>query len=165
MVSIIGDRVGQLGGNREYWIGRMRVVWIINLELHGGSPHLCRLRPTSIGFVWTSIWNVMMHTGHMESQNIAGVQWDSAWATHGVSVEAYAWKMCTRVRWALIILLTTSWTVAARGALRACVCHVVRFIPLQGWLLIWISTTPSDMGDGLFAAPKCRMINFIIMWW
>jgi hypothetical protein len=25
---------------------------------------------------------------------------DSAWATHDVSVEAYTWKTCTRVRWA-----------------------------------------------------------------
>jgi hypothetical protein len=29
-----------------------------------------------------------------------------------------------------------------------------KFIPLQGWLLIRISTTPSDMGDGLFAVFK-----------
>jgi hypothetical protein len=46
--------------------------------------------------------------GHMESPNLValcvdelddtlprftGVQWDSVWATHGVSVEAYTWKM------------------------------------------------------------------------
>jgi hypothetical protein len=51
--------------------------------------------------------NVLMHTGHMESPNLVascvdelddtlprftGVQWDSVWATHGVSVEAYVWK-------------------------------------------------------------------------
>jgi hypothetical protein len=49
-----------------------------------------------------------MHTGHMESPNLVascvdelddilprftGVQWDSVRATHGVSVEAYTWKM------------------------------------------------------------------------
>jgi hypothetical protein len=28
--------------------------------------------------------------------------------THGVSAEAYAWKTCTRVRWALIFALTAS---------------------------------------------------------
>jgi hypothetical protein len=38
MVGIIRDRVGQLGENGEYWMGRLRVVWIINLELQGGSP-------------------------------------------------------------------------------------------------------------------------------
>jgi hypothetical protein len=31
---------------------------------------------------------------------------DSAWATHVLSAEALAWKMCTRVRWALIISFT-----------------------------------------------------------
>jgi hypothetical protein len=61
--------------------------------------------------------------------------------THSVSVETYAWKTCTRVRWALIVSLTSSWIIATRGALRAYVCRVVRFIPLQGWLLIQISAT------------------------
>jgi hypothetical protein len=51
--------------------------------------------------------NVLMHTGHMESPNLVAlcvdkldvslprftsVQWDSVWATHAVSAEAYAWK-------------------------------------------------------------------------
>jgi hypothetical protein len=39
---------------------------------------------------------------------VTDVKWDSAWATHGVSAEAYAWKTCTRVRWALIVSLTAS---------------------------------------------------------
>jgi hypothetical protein len=34
---------------------------------------------------------------------------------------------------------------------------------LQGGLLIQISTTLSEMSGGLFAAPKRRIINFIIM--
>jgi hypothetical protein len=52
--------------------------------------------------------NVLTHTGHMESPDLValcgnglddtlprftGVQWDSVRATHGVSTEAYAWKM------------------------------------------------------------------------
>jgi hypothetical protein len=56
--------------------------------------------------------NVLTYTRHMESPNLVascvvkteailpnltGVQWDSAWATHGMSAEAYAWKTCTRV--------------------------------------------------------------------
>jgi hypothetical protein len=48
MVGIIGNRAGQLGENGEYWIGRWRVVWIINSELQGGSPRLCQLRPASV---------------------------------------------------------------------------------------------------------------------
>jgi hypothetical protein len=42
--------------------------------------------------------------------------------------------------------------------------HVVRFIPLQGWLLIRISVALSEMSDGLFAESKLRVINFIILW-
>jgi hypothetical protein len=111
------------------------LIWY--LELQGGSPRLCPLRPTSVGSKWTSIWNVLTHMGHMESPNwaascaakmeailpyLTGVRWHSAWATHGVSIEAYAWKMCTRVRWALIISLTALWTVAThRSSGPACV--------------------------------------------
>jgi hypothetical protein len=67
---------------------------------------------------------------------LMGVKWDSAWVTHGVSIEAYAWKTCTRVRWALIVSLTAFWTIVTRGALPGCVCRVVRLLPLQGldWL-------------------------------
>jgi hypothetical protein len=34
------------------------------------------------------------------------------------------------------------------------VCRVVRFYPLQGVLLIQISPTPSEMGDGLIIVFK-----------
>jgi hypothetical protein len=122
---------------------------------------------------------VLTHTGHMESPNLVascvdelddtlphfmGVQWDSVRATHGVSVEAYAWK--TALGWGRTQpdSLTASWTVATRSALLAYVCHVVRFIPLQGWLLIQISTTPSDMGDGLFAMFKHSNSTFIMLY-
>jgi hypothetical protein len=116
--------------------------------------------------------------GHMESPKLVAsyfdelddtlphftcVQWDSVRATHGVSTGAYVWKTELRRGRARLDSLTASLTVATHGALLACVCHVVRFIPLQGWLLIRISMTPSDMGDGLFAASKCRIINFIIL--
>jgi hypothetical protein len=39
-VGIIGDRVGQLEECGQYWMGRLRVDWITNSELEGGSPHL-----------------------------------------------------------------------------------------------------------------------------
>jgi hypothetical protein len=48
LVGIIGNRVGQLGESGEYWIGKFRVVWIINSELQGGRLCLCRLRPVLI---------------------------------------------------------------------------------------------------------------------
>jgi hypothetical protein len=180
MVGIIEDRTGQLGKSGEYWMRRKGSGLIWNVELQGGSPRLCRLSPTLVGSEWISIWNVLMHTGHIESPNwvascvakmeailpyLMGVHRDSAWATHGVSTVAYAWEMCTRVRWALIISLATSWIVVTHGALHACVCHVVRFIPLQRWLLIQISITSSDMDDGFFAASKRRIMNLTILWW
>jgi hypothetical protein len=34
---------------------------------------------------------------------------------------------------------------------------LVRFIPLQGWLLIQISVTFLDMSDSLFTAPLIEM--------
>jgi hypothetical protein len=147
-------------------MGRKGSGLIWNSELQGGSPRLYRLRPASVGSEWTSIWNVLMHTGHMESPNwvascaaeteailpyLTDVKWDSAWPTHGVSTEAYTWKTCTMVRWAMIASLTASWTVATHGVHRAYMCRVVRFIPFHGWLLIRISTTASDIGVGLFA--------------
>jgi hypothetical protein len=174
MVGIIGDRAGQLGESGEYSM-RMKgsgLIW--NSELQGGSSRICQLRPMSVEPGWTSIWTILTHTGYMESPNwvvlcvtkmeailpyLTGVHRDSAWATHGGSIEAYAWKTSTRVRWA------TSWIVATRGTLLTCVCRVVRFIPLQGWLLIQISMTPSDMGDSLFAVFKRIIINFIILCW
>jgi hypothetical protein len=48
--GIIGDRVGQLGESGDYWMGRLIVVCITNLEFQGGSPRLCQLRPASVGF-------------------------------------------------------------------------------------------------------------------
>jgi hypothetical protein len=134
-----------------------------------------------IGWVWMNKHlNVLTHTGHTESPNwvascfeelvnalphFTDVKWDSVRATHGMSAEAYAWK--TALGWGKTRpdFLVTSWIVATRGALWAYVCHVVRFIPLQGWLLIRISVTLLEMSDGLFAAPKCSIINFIILWW
>jgi hypothetical protein len=49
LVVIIGDQAGQLGESGEYWMGRLRVVGIINSELRGGSARLCRLRSALVG--------------------------------------------------------------------------------------------------------------------
>jgi hypothetical protein len=93
-----------------------------------------------------------------------GVQWDSVRATHVVSIEVYAWKMALGRGRTRPESLAVSWTVATIGALLACMCRVVRFIPLQGWLQIQISMTPSDMGDGLFAAPKRSNYTCIMLY-
>jgi hypothetical protein len=105
--GIIGGSVGQFWGKWRILDGRLRGIWIVNSELHGGIPCLCRLRPASVGSEWASIWNVLTHMGHMESPNwvascvdelddtlphFMSVQWDSVWATHGVFAEPYVWK-------------------------------------------------------------------------
>jgi hypothetical protein len=155
MIGIIGDRVGQIGKMGEYWMGRRMSGLIWNSELQGGSPYLCRLRTDRLAsmskfvlctgayeILWAPANWVVSCAAETEAilPYLTGVKWDSAWATHGVSTEAYAWKTCTRVRWTLIISLTALWAVATCGALLARVCRVVRLIPLQGWLLIRIST-------------------------
>jgi hypothetical protein len=86
--------------------------------------------------------------------HFTGVQWDSVWATHGVSAEAYAWNTALGCGRTWPDSLTASWTVAIRGAFMAHVCRVVRFDPLQGVLLVRISATPSQMGDGSLAISK-----------
>jgi hypothetical protein len=48
MVGIIGDRVGQLGENGEYWMGRRMSGLILYSELQGGRPRLCRLKLVSV---------------------------------------------------------------------------------------------------------------------
>jgi hypothetical protein len=69
-----------------------------------------------------------------------------------------AWKTCTRER----CNQDRPYGIVAKG------CHIwpicgrvyvvlVRFIPLQGWLLIQISVTLSDMSDSLFTAPLLEM--------
>jgi hypothetical protein len=54
--------------------------------------------------------------------------------------------------------------VATRGAFMAHVCCVARLFALQGCISIQISATPSEMGDGLFAASKCSNSTFIILY-
>jgi hypothetical protein len=86
--------------------------------------------------------------------HLTGVQWDSVRITHGVSIEAYTWKTALGRGWTWPDSLTASRTVATHGALLARGCYVVRFYLLQGVLLIQISTTPLEMGDGLLAESK-----------
>jgi hypothetical protein len=49
IVGIIGNRAGQLGENGDYGMGKLRVGWIVNSEVQGGSPRLCQLSPVSVG--------------------------------------------------------------------------------------------------------------------
>jgi hypothetical protein len=52
-------------------MGRMRVVWIVNLELHGCSPCLCRLRLVSDGFERISFDCVLAHMGFLGSRKLS----------------------------------------------------------------------------------------------
>jgi hypothetical protein len=150
------------------WKKGSGLIW--NLELQGGSPRLCQLRTDCLALVsqfelCTGAYEILWGPTNWVAPCViktkailpylTGVHQDSAWAILGVSAEAYTWKTCTRVRWAMIVSLTALWTVATRGALLAHVCHVVRLLPLQGlnWLdspqypRIWV--TFADCGHSV----------------
>jgi hypothetical protein len=140
---------GQLGENGEYWMGRKESGLIWYSELQGGSPCLCWLRHASVDPYWTSsgMYNWIV-SGHPRCVH------------RGIYVEDG-----TRARYDPAQLFDSIVNCCHSWCLWAYVCHVVRFIFLHGWLLIWISVTPSDMGDCLFSMFKHRIINFIIMCW
>jgi hypothetical protein len=76
------------------------------------------------------------------------------------------WKTCTRERWDpdqpydIIAKGCHAWLVRKHAYIM-----LVRFIPLQGWLLIQIFVTLSDMSDSLFTAPTCRNTCLLLWWW
>jgi hypothetical protein len=78
---------------------------------------------------------------------LMGDTWDSAWAVHGVSIEAYAWKTCTRVRWArldsLIVVVNCCHPWCPSGSRVLC-CQV--FI-LARFKLARVSVIPSDIDN------------------
>jgi hypothetical protein len=89
--------------------------------------------------------------------------WDSAWAIHGVSAEAYTWKTCTRVRWAwldsFIVVMDCCHSWCLHGPRVSC-CQV---ITLARFILARVSVIPSDMDNTCPLQSFCRIINFIIM--
>jgi hypothetical protein len=76
------------------------------------------------------------------------------------------WKMCTRERWDS----DRPYDIVAKGYPckvvrgRAYVM-LVRFIPLQGCLLIRISAPLLDMSDSMFTAPTRRTTCLLLCWW
>jgi hypothetical protein len=76
------------------------------------------------------------------------------------------WKMCTRERWDpdrpydIVVKGCHTWHVRGRVYVM-----LVRFIPLQGWLLIQISVILSDMSDSLFTVPTRRNACLPLWWW
>jgi hypothetical protein len=77
-----------------------------------------------------------------------------------------AWKTCTRERWDpdqpydVVVKGCHTWPVHGHA-------YVVlfRFILLQGWLLIQIFVTLSDMSDSLFTTPTRRIACLLLLWW
>jgi hypothetical protein len=67
------------------------------------------------------------------------------------------WKTCTRERWdpdrpyGIVGKGCHMWSVRKRAY-----AVLVRIVPLQGWSLIRISMTLSDMSDSLFTVPTYR---------
>jgi hypothetical protein len=68
------------------------------------------------------------------------------------------WKTYTKVRWvrlnSLIVVVICGHSWCLRGSRVLC-CQV---ISLVRFILILISTTPLNMGDGLVAVPKRRSV-------
>jgi hypothetical protein len=64
------------------------------------------------------------------------------------SAYGIAWNTCTRERWDpdrsydIVVKGCHTWPVRGRAYIM-----LVKFIPMQGWLLIWISTTLLDMSE------------------
>jgi hypothetical protein len=76
------------------------------------------------------------------------------------------WNTCTWEMWDP----NRPYDIIAKGCHTWHVCGhtyvvLVRFIPMQDWLLIQISTTLLDMSDTLFNAPTHRNACFILWWW
>jgi hypothetical protein len=76
------------------------------------------------------------------------------------------WNMCTRERWdpdrpyGIVAKCCHTWHVRVRAYIM-----LVRFIPLQSWLLIWISMILSNMSDSLFITPTRRNTCLLLWWW
>jgi hypothetical protein len=152
------DRARQLGESGEYQMGRSGEVCCLVQSSKGGSFHLCRLRTNRLAPV-SKFDYVLAHAGFMGSCKHSSFigHWDGSYPTipavmyigivHGPPTDAHrgiAWRTCTRVRWAQIISLNVSWTVATCGVFMTLRCHVVRWLSLQGWKLLeppWHSGT------------------------
>jgi hypothetical protein len=180
MVGINGDRAGQLGESGEYWMGRKGSGLIRYSELQGGRPclrwlRIDRLAPVSKFELCTSAYGISWGPANWVASCVAktkailpylmGVHRDSAWVTHSVSAEAYAWKMCTRVRWALIISLVASWTVATHfPSLFSCVLLLILY-PCKVDYWFESPRLPWDVGNTCPLQSFSRIINFTILWW
>jgi hypothetical protein len=76
------------------------------------------------------------------------------------------WKACTRERWdpdrpySIILKGYHMWPVRGRTSV-----VLVRFIPMQGWLLIRISVTLSNMSDSLFTVSTRKNACLLLQWW
>jgi hypothetical protein len=77
-----------------------------------------------------------------------------------------AWKTCTRDRWnsdrpyGIIVKGYHTWPVHVHVYV-----VLVRFVPLQGCLLIRISVALSDMSDSLFTVPTHKNACLLLWWW
>jgi hypothetical protein len=179
-VGIIGDWAGQWGEYGEYWMGRNGSGLIWYSELQDGISCLCRLRTdrsalVSMFVLCTGTYGILWDPSNLLASTVVELDdtlpylmddtQGSAWATHGVSAEAYAWKTCTRVRWArldsLIVIVNCCHSWCLCGPRVSC-CQV---ITLARFKLAQVSTIPSDIGNTCPLQSFHWIINFIIMWW
>jgi hypothetical protein len=149
-------------------MGSVRVDYFHARSSEGGRPHLCWLRTASVEPWGISIIYVLAHTRFMGSWKISSFDghWvgeystialgrirDSVWATHRCPlrycVEDMHYSKVAPTRLLIVIMNCGHlWCLC-----ESCVlcCQVFR---LQGCKLVWISATPSKIGDGLIAVFK-----------
>jgi hypothetical protein len=149
---------------------RLRVVCFYVRSSEGGSPRLCRLRtdrlaPLNKIKLCTDTHEIYGDPANIIASTVAelddtplyfmddiGIVWgpptDARWGI--------MWKTRTRVRWdwldSLIVIVKRGHSCCLRGSHVSC-CWIIFH---ARWLLIWISVTPSDIGDA------CSLLSFRI---
>jgi hypothetical protein len=162
------DQAGQLGESGEYQMGRLRVVCFYIRSSEAGSPRLWwlitdHLAPVNKIELCTDAYVIYRDPANVVASTVAELDntplyfTDDIGTVWGPPTDAWwgiAWKTCTRIWWArldsLIVIVNCGHSYCLHGSCVSC-CQV---ISLAWWLLIRISTIPSDMSDA------CSLLSF-----
>jgi hypothetical protein len=160
------------------WEGR----WVLCSHVpssEGGSLHLCRLRTMSVGPCCNKHWlctrayetyggptNLVASMVVELDDNLPHFmddRRDSVWATHRLPFEVLTWKTALgrgRAGHDSLIVIAKGGHSCYLHGLRVSYCQV---ISLARWPLIWVSVTPSDMGEACSLSPNVAMGS--TLWW
>jgi hypothetical protein len=147
----------------------------------GGNPCLCRLRTASVGpccikyWLCTGTYDIYGGPANWVASTVTELdnplprftddRRDSVRVTHGLPGEVFTWKTVlgrgrTRPD-SLIVIMKGGHSCCLRGPRVSC-CQV---IALAMWLLIWISATPSDMGEACSLHPNVEVWTTLWLIW